>query len=536
MMRKLAVPLWIALAYAGTAELTYSVAVSTKHPTAVWPAAGFGLAAFLLWGNRVWAGVWVGAFVVNALSGQPWWTAAAVATGNTVAPFLGSILLRRVGFDNALERVRDVLYLAVVSALATTVSATTAVAAFAYAHILPWNAFGLAWLVWWTANAVGVLLVAPLMLTWATRSSRNERAPGSAREMILLAALVLSVGWVCFETRLPLHPSLYPFVIWAALRFRQRENAAAVAAVGGLALWGTAHDVGPWTSGPFDVRLLTMDSWITILAVTSFIIGAIAAEIRSARSALQSVLSQTQRAAETLQTAFLPKQLPQRSGLQCDALYIAAEREALIGGDWYDAFDLPDGNIGISIGDVTGHGLDAAVAAARIRGAIFAEAFQSSDPADVLARAEQTLQAPNNVMATAVFAIISPDLGTMRYASAGHPPPMIATGTVPARSLSYGGLPLGFGPSTLLTHTVSLDRGSAVLFYTDGLTEFDRDVEVAERAILQALTQLVGGAGVDRPALFIQQRVMGAAKPCDDTALLVVKLTTPVPLGTPLPA
>jgi integral membrane sensor domain MASE1 len=535
---KVLVPLLVALAYAAAAELGFTLAFATKQVTAVWPPTGIALAALLLWGNRVWPGIWVGAFASNAFSGEPIWTAAAIASGNTLAPVLGSVLLRRLGFENSLDRVRDVLLLVVFgSAITMTVSATNGVAELAFARIIPWSAFASVWWVWWAGDAMGVLFVAPLLLTWITTMRRAERAEGGALELTVLSATLLAMSWVSFVSSIPLRFSVYPFVIWTALRFRQRETAAAIAAVSGLAIWATAHGLGPWNSGSLDSRLVQLDSWMSILAITGLVMGATTAERRAARFELQRLLKETKRSAETLQTAFLPEHLPERFGLQCDALYIAAEREALIGGDWYDAFDLPDGRIGFSIGDVTGHGLDAAVAAARIRGSIFAAAFEAGDPAEILARADRTLQSRQNAPATALVAVISRDLSTMSYASAGHPPPILAAPRFAARSLAYGGLPLGFGmPVALKTHTASLEPGAAVLFYTDGLTEFKRNVERAERAVLQALTRLVDGAIVDRPASFIQQSVMGSERPTDDTVLLVVRRSLRVPALQRLPA
>jgi hypothetical protein len=376
---------------------------------------------------------------------------------------------------------------------------------------------------------MGVLFVAPLLLTWISSIRRTERAEGGAFELTLVAITLSALSWVSFLSKLPLRLSVYPVVIWTAIRFRQRETATAIAAVSGLAIWATMHGLGPWTSGSLDSRLVQLDSWMSILAITGLVMGAVTAERRAARFELQTLLNESKRAAETLQTAFLPERLPERSGMQCDALYIAAEREALIGGDWYDAFDLPDGRIGFSIGDVTGHGLDAAVAAARIRGSIFAEAFETGDPAEILARADRTLQSRHDAAATALVAIISRDLSTISYASAGHPPPILAAPNLAAHSLQCGGIPLGIGlPIKLQTYTASLEPGAVVLFYTDGLTEFKRNVERAERAAFQALTHLADGTIVDRPALFIQQSVMGSERPTDDTVLLVVRRSSAI--------
>ncbi len=249
------------------------------------------------------------------------------------------------------------------------------------------------------------------------------------------------------------------------------------------------------------------------------------AERRLARIELQALLDQTKRSADILQGAFLPERLPQRPGLRCDALYIAAEREALIGGDWYDAFDLPDGRVVFSIGDVTGHGLEAAVTAARLRQGIFAAAFDAKDPAEILIKADRMLQSQPNTPATALVAILSRDLSTLSYASAGHPPPILAAPGTPAHVLAYGGVPFGVGvPLVTQSHSAALAHNSVVLFYTDGLTEFNRDIDRAEAAVLRAVAQLVADPSIERPARYVQRSVMGAERPADDTVLLIAQV------------
>src|SRR5580698_5199628 len=334
---KVLLPILVAVAYVIAAKLGFTLAFTTKQVTAVWPPTGIALAALLLWGYRVWPGIWIGAFASNALSSEPLWTAAAIATGNTLAPVFGYFLLQRFGFDNALERVRDVLLLALFgAAIAMTVSATTGVIALVLAQIIPWSAFPSVWWVWWAGDAMGVLFVAAPLLAWITSLQRKERAEGGTFELSALAAGLLGASFVSFLSNVPLRFSVYPFIIWTALRFRQRETTTVIAVV-------------------------------SVLAITGLVLGAITAERRAARFDLQALLEETKRSAETLQAAFLPEHLPQRLGLTCDAHYIAAERETLIGGDWYDAFDLPDGRIAFSIGDVARPGLDAAVSAARLR-------------------------------------------------------------------------------------------------------------------------------------------------------------------------
>ncbi len=526
---RILVPVLVAIAYVVAAKLGLALAFQTKQVTALWPPTGIALAALLLWGYRVWPGIWAGAFVSNAFLAEPLWTAAAIATGNTLAPAFGCFLLRRYGFRNSLDRVRDVLLLALLgSAIAMTVSATNGVTNLALARIVPWSAFGSVWWVWWTGDAIGVLFVTTLMLTWIADRQKAERADGSLLELAAATVtLVLAVS-ISFLTDFPLRFSIYPFLIWIALRFTQRETATAVAIVSGIGVWATAHGLGPWTVGTIDTRLLQLDSWMSVLAITALVLCAATCERRAARTELQTILHATKRSAERLQEAFLPDNLPQRSGLRCDALYTAAEREALIGGDWYDAFELPDGRIAFVVGDVTGHGLDAAVAASRIRRSIFIAAFESPDPGEILRKVERAPGVDLHALTTAVVAIVSSDLASISYASAGHPPPIAAAPGATPFFLTGSGLPLGLHmPHSRETHVKVLEPGTAILFYTDGLTEFNRDLAGGERAALDAAARLVENPALERPAAYVQRAVMGYERSADDVVVLVVQIAAP---------
>ncbi len=517
--------LLVALAYLASAKFGFTMASGTKQVTAVWPPTGIALAALLLWGNRVWPGIFIGAFASNVLSSEPAWTAAAIAGGNTLAPMLGAFLLRRFAFRIELERVRDVLLFTLLASAAMLVSATNGVTSLALARIVPWNAFFSVWWVWWTGDAMGALLVTPPLLTWMTALRNREREEPRGLELASFVVSFLTVSWISFASNFPLRLSVYPFIIWVALRFRPRETTLASLVVCAIAVWATVHDLGPWRLGPLDARLIQVDSWMASLALTGLTLGAVSAERRAARVALQGMLQQTRRSVETLQAAFLPEHLPQNAGLRCDAFYIAAEREGLIGGDWYDGFALPDGRFVFSIGDVAGHGLDAAVTAVRLRQGIFAAAFDAESPGEILATVAHDFGSQQDALATAVVGIVSPDLKTLSYAIAGHPPPILAGPTMPVRQLEYGGIPLGAGtPVEWVTHEASLEPGGAILFYTDGLTEFARDIARAETAVMKTVTRLVEEPHIERPAEFVQRSVMGTRRPPDDTVVLVVRI------------
>jgi PAS domain S-box-containing protein len=634
----------VAVTYVVFAKIGFMLAFATQQVTAVWPPAGIAVAALLLRGYRVWPGVLLGAFAANALTHEPLLTAALIGVGNTLGPLLGAFLLRRVGFDVALERVRDVVALVLFgSALAMTITATNGVVNLALAGIVSWSNFASVWSLWWTGDSMGVLLVAPLILTWSTFKPFDLK-PVSVIEHLAFGTALLVGGSLEFMTRLPLSFSPFPFVIWSALRFRQRATALAIVAISTIAIVGTIHGLGPFTTGSFDHRLLLLVTFMAVLGVTGLVLGAVTAERQLAQLQLQEaeqrfqivaeivpqmvwtadkrgsvewynqrwydytgqkqgealgagwqqtyhpddlprvlqewprwiaagkrfdfetrirrgdgkfrwflvraealrdasgrvtrwygtntdiddqkrVLQRTTRVAETLQSAFLPGRLPVRPNLRFDALYLPAGREALVGGDWYDAFELPDGNIVVSIGDVVGHGLPAAVMAGRIKHAIFTLGLDGADPATILAKVDRMLHVRDATLATALVAIVDADLSHMRYASAGHPAPIIATPSEPAQSLPAGGPPLGIGPLDLQNHRVRMERDAVVVFYSDGITEFNRDIEAAEGALRRAVGALVGDATVSNPAAAVQRAVMGSDKSSDDAVIVILQLT-----------
>ncbi|GAC1404502.1 MAG: hypothetical protein NVSMB64_07830 [Candidatus Velthaea sp.] len=199
---------------------------------------------------------------------------------------------------------------------------------------------------------------------------------------------------------------------------------------------------------------------------------------------------QERRVASRLQSASLPAVLPANDRLRFDAVYIPGNAEAEIGGDWYDALTLPDGRIVLSVGDVLGKGLEAAVKMGRIRQSLRTAAVLDPDPAAVLRAADVMLQLDDpDALATAVVAIVDTDAMTMRYASAGHPAPLIVDALggvtdIPAEP----GLPLGLRNGVRSAEReLRLAVGDMVVLYTDGLTEATRDIDDGERRLKAAL-------------------------------------------------
>ena len=239
-------------------------------------------------------------------------------------------------------------------------------------------------------------------------------------------------------------------------------------------------------------------------------------------------LERTKRVAETLQDVFLPKELPHFPDVRFDALYLPAEKDSLIGGDWFDAVALPDGRVMFSIGDVAGHGLHASALVGRLRQAILTLAFTFSDPAAILKETDRILshQEPD-IMVSAIVGFIDASHRSMKFANAGHPPPIIAyRADEPARMLPFGEPPLGIGSKqAFVTREVPIRPDAVVALYTDGMIEFSRDLVSAEAKLKTAVALLVGNTTITRPAQAVQEIVFDGKPAKDDAALLLMQFS-----------
>ncbi|GAC1615017.1 MAG: hypothetical protein NVS4B5_04230 [Vulcanimicrobiaceae bacterium] len=241
-------------------------------------------------------------------------------------------------------------------------------------------------------------------------------------------------------------------------------------------------------------------------------------------------LAREHRVAQTLQRALLPQSLPQGRRIAASAAYLPGTREAIVGGDWYDVFDLPDGRTAFSIGDVAGHGLQAAVIMGEVRQAFRAAAVNPKSPSLVLERANTIVNMRGDTaIVTAIFGILDTLTSTVTYAVAGHPAPILATRNGSAQILPARGIPLGVAES-VLTHdwTFTLPPGSLFALYTDGLIEHSRDVEAGEIELLNAVCAEIVSPASD-PAKGIVGRIFADRKNADDVAALVLSVADDAP-------
>lgn len=275
----------VAAVYFIAARLGLRLEAVAGFAAAVWAPSGIALAALLLVGRRLWPAVAIGAFLVNLIAGASALVALGIATGNTLAAVGGASALGCIpGFDTSLRRVRDVLALLVLAAVASTaVSATIGVSSLYLGGVIDSGSFGRTWLTWWLGDMVGDLLVAPLILVWASRRlSLREITGARVAEAVVLAVSLAAVG--LFVSRRPdVFGEAYAFfvpLIWAALRFGQRGIVVSLVFVAAISITETALGRGPFAGPPTAESLFALQSYLAVTAPALLLLGAAISSIR----------------------------------------------------------------------------------------------------------------------------------------------------------------------------------------------------------------------------------------------------------------
>jgi PAS domain S-box-containing protein len=293
-LRDVAFLVGLAAVYLGAAKLGLSLAFTTEQVSVVWPPAGIALAAVLLRGYRVWPAIWLGAFLANVTSHEPVVTASAIAVGNTLEALAGAWLFRRIDdSEPTLDHLKQVIgFVAGAAVASTTIAATVGTSSLLLTGIQPWSAFGFTWWTWWVGDAMAVLIVAPAMLTWATWLRRPTwTRPGEA---LALMAILVGTTVVAFVGPLasmlsapPPRFVVFPFVMWAALRFGQRGTATVTLVASAVTIWGTLRDAGaPGAESP-EALLFVLQLFLGLVAVSGLLLAAAVTERKGLQDTAQ---------------------------------------------------------------------------------------------------------------------------------------------------------------------------------------------------------------------------------------------------------
>lgn len=288
----------LAAVYKVTAELGLPYGAVGGNATLIWIPTGLSLAAVLLGGRRLLPGVALGAFLTVAGTPVPTWVGFPIALGNTLEAFLGAFLLRRVQFDPSLQRVRDVWNLLLWAGMISTIaSATVGVASLCAAGESSWTQFPSLWLMWWLANLMSNMVVAPVLLVWS-RSPRWQVNQVMEFALITLftsiVALMAFGGWIASGSAqpYPLGFTLFPMLIWAAQRFELHGSTAAIALVAGFSTWMTVSEKGPFASFPLHESLMLLWVFVGLATITALTLASSTSERRRAEESLQQAYAQ----------------------------------------------------------------------------------------------------------------------------------------------------------------------------------------------------------------------------------------------------
>jgi PAS domain S-box-containing protein len=245
---------------------------------------------------------------------------------------------------------------------------------------------------------------------------------------------------------------------------------------------------------------------------------------RAARAEAEAAYERERTIASTLQRDLLPRRLPEAPGVTLAAHFSAGGEGTAVGGDWFDAFTLPGGRLGMVIGDVAGRGVAAAARMGQLRSVARAYAVEGHSPEGVVARLNlyhQALRADD--MTTLIYAVVEPDLGRLRLVNAGHPPPALVVPGASSRLLEGSCPALGIAevckPPEIV---VDFPPGATLALYTDGLIERRREgIEAGLARLLGALASAPGDVEAVRDDVI--EACLGPERVDDDVTALFVR-------------
>jgi PAS domain S-box-containing protein len=264
---------------------SFGLSLARVHPSAsaVWPPTGIALAAILLWGYRLWPGIFIGAFLVNINAQGSLAIALSIAAGNTVEALLGAVLVSRFANGaNAFDQTKSLLrFILLAGILSTAIGATIGVTSLSLGSFARWDEFSMIWLDWWLGDMVGDLIVASLLLLWLTQPFLFIK-PMQVLEAAGLFLTLVVVGWLLFLNTIPTGLEYFALapLLWGALRFGRRGAITSTFLMSGIAIWGTLQGLGPFVAAKQDESLFFLQLFMATLTVTTLLMATVVSERR----------------------------------------------------------------------------------------------------------------------------------------------------------------------------------------------------------------------------------------------------------------
>ncbi|HEV8601380.1 MAG TPA: EAL domain-containing protein [Patescibacteria group bacterium] len=283
----------LAAVYFAAAKLGLSLAVSVKQVTLIWPPTGLALATLLLFGYRLWPGIFIGAFAANAVTSEPATVALGIAFGNTLAAIAGTYLLNRFKFQRVFEQLTCIFKFLILGVLLSPmVSATLGSLSLVWSGLIMRQDYWHTWLTWWIGDGMGILIVTPLLLVWFRKENRILLRK-NYQEAIILCLFIFAIGWYVFISNLTASARAYlvfPFIMWATIRFRQMGAASANFIIAFIAVWATTFNHGPFASPSVETSLVHSLLFMFVFTITALFASAV---VTQGQQAKQQVLYQS---------------------------------------------------------------------------------------------------------------------------------------------------------------------------------------------------------------------------------------------------
>ncbi|AQU71008.1 MASE1 domain-containing protein [Streptomyces niveus] len=284
----------VAALYYATARLGLLQQLVRGQVTPLWPPTGISVAALLLFGTRVWPGIAIGALAVNATIGPNVWSVLAIVAGNTLAPVCSYLLLHRAGFHNDLDRLQDAVSLVFLGALGPMlISATVGSGTLFLSGALSASGFWPTWSVWWTGDAMGVLVVTPFLLV--VRWARWPPAVGPLvwAEAAALSACTLAVTYLATNAASSsLLFLVFPFLIWASFRFERAGAAPCALAISTLAILASGRMTGPFEHHNLLTNMVTLQAFNGTVSLTALVLTAVVTERNRTHEEIERLCAQ----------------------------------------------------------------------------------------------------------------------------------------------------------------------------------------------------------------------------------------------------
>lgn len=282
----------ITVIYFMTAKFGLSLAHTTRQITAVWPPSGLALVVLLLLGYSYWPAIVLGAFAANWSDNEPVLVAAVIAVGNTLEAVAGAWIVKRLGNGGRrMNTPRMAGAVGVAAVLSSLVAATIGSLSLVLGHVITRQSWASNWFTWWAGDVLGIVLFAPTLLVLLDREAYRQ-ARSRPLETGLMLASVFAASMVLFTvrpepyTRLHFY-LLFPFMVWAALRFTRLGVAACTMVISGVGIWACVNGLGPIGVVPIDRSLIQFLLFVLVTAASSLLLAMTIEQRQAAVTALE---------------------------------------------------------------------------------------------------------------------------------------------------------------------------------------------------------------------------------------------------------